>query len=148
MSVVSDQSVGGLLLGVEPGVVAFLVDADVVGVDQVTVFLCPDGELAVFLVDAQPPDWLDPVAEVVEVGTARRPVRRGRVVAAELERVPGVGGLCGAASDPRSCRGRGLVAAAGRWASWSLVERQNVAQTRHNACNTTTNHNRVVGQFG
>ena len=73
---ISDQCVGSLILGVQPGVVAFLVDADVVGMDEQTVVVGPDGELAVILVDALPADWLDPLAQTAEVAAARRLVRQ------------------------------------------------------------------------
>jgi len=76
MRVMSDQCIGSLFLRVEPGVVAFLVDADVVGVNEQAVFLGPDGELAVILVDALPADWLDPLTETAQVAAARRLVRQ------------------------------------------------------------------------
>ena len=64
---ISDQRVSSVFLGQLPGVVALLIDADVVRVDQLTVFFGPDGELAVILVDTVPADWLDPFAQAAEV---------------------------------------------------------------------------------
>ena len=84
---ISDQGIGRLLLRVQICVVAFLVDADVVGVKEQAVFLSPDGELAVVLVDAQPADGLDPVAQAAQVAAAGRLVRQRSLVAAEFERV-------------------------------------------------------------
>jgi len=55
--------------------------------DEQAVFLGPDGELAVVLVDAQPADRLDPVTQTADVAAARRLVGQRSVVAAEFERV-------------------------------------------------------------
>ena len=73
-----------MFLGVVPGLVALLVDADVVRMNEQAVFLGPDGGLAVVLVDALPADRLNPVAEVAQVATAGRLVRQ--FSAAEFER--------------------------------------------------------------
>ena len=58
----TDQRVGGHLLRLEPRLVALVVDAHVVRVNELAVLLRPDGELAVVLVDAQPAHRFDPLA--------------------------------------------------------------------------------------
>jgi len=55
--------------------------------NQLTVFVGPDGELAIILVDALPADRFNPVTQAVEVAAARRLVRQSGVIAAEFERV-------------------------------------------------------------
>jgi len=85
--VISDQRIGSLFLRVEPVVPALLVDANVVRMNELAVFLRPDGELAVILVDTLPADWLNPLTETAEVAATRcRLVRQCRVIAAEFER--------------------------------------------------------------
>jgi len=51
---------------------ALLVDANVVRMNELTVVLGPDSELAIVLVDAQPADWLNPLTETAQVATTRR----------------------------------------------------------------------------
>jgi len=102
LRMISDQCVGRLLLGVEPCLPAFLVDANVVRMNEFAVLLGPDGKLAVVFVNTQPADGFNPITQTAEVAAAGgRLVGQCCAVAAELERA--LRDL-GTASDSR-CRG-------------------------------------------